>query len=115
MTALTKGWMDDTRRGPVWAVGGYVGGEHRWEYFDNYWPIALANHDLPYFHMKEMRDPNGIFGKWCPPEDHREELANFFLVASRRSLGREPINLPGGRLARVRYAPIATKFRSAAQ
>ena len=30
-----------------------------------------------------------------------------------RELGREPINLPGGRLARVRYAPIATKFRSA--
>jgi hypothetical protein len=28
-------------------------------------------------------------------------------------LGREPINLPGGRLARVRYAPIATN--SAAQ
>ena len=28
-------------------------------------------------------------------------------------LGREPINLPGGRLARVRYAPIATKFCSA--
>lgn len=31
------------------------------------------------------------------------------------NLGREPINLPGGRLARVRYAPIATKFRSAAK
>ena len=28
-------------------------------------------------------------------------------------LGREPINLPAGWLARVRYAPIATKFRSA--
>jgi hypothetical protein len=28
-------------------------------------------------------------------------------------LGREPINLQDVRLARVRYAPIATKFRSA--
>ena len=27
--------------------------------------------------------------------------------------GREPIKLPGGRLARVRYAPIATRLRSA--
>jgi hypothetical protein len=26
-------------------------------------------------------------------------------------LGREPINLPGGRLAEVRYAPIATDTR----
>jgi hypothetical protein len=25
------------------------------------------------------------------------------------------VNLPGGRLARVRYAPIAVKFRSAAK
>jgi hypothetical protein len=32
-----------------------------------------------------------------------------------RELGREPINLPGGRLRRVRYASIATKFRSAAK
>jgi hypothetical protein len=31
------------------------------------------------------------------------------------NLGREPINLPGGRLARVRYTPIATKFRRAAK
>jgi hypothetical protein len=30
-------------------------------------------------------------------------------------LGREPINLPGRRLARVRYASIATKFCSAAK
>ena len=27
-------------------------------------------------------------------------------------LGREPINLPGVRLVRVRFGPIATKFRS---
>jgi len=31
------------------------------------------------------------------------------------NLGRETINLPGGRLAKVRYARIATKFRSAAK
>jgi hypothetical protein len=30
-------------------------------------------------------------------------------------LGREPINLPVGRLARVRYAPMATEFRSTAK
>jgi hypothetical protein len=34
-------------------------------------------------------------------------------LASRFKLGREPINLQGARLARVRYAPIATKFCSA--
>ena len=33
----------------------------------------------------------------------------------RPELGREPINLQGVRLARVRYAPITTKLRSAAK
>jgi hypothetical protein len=32
-----------------------------------------------------------------------------------RRLGREPIKLPGGWVVRVRYAPIATKFRGAAK
>ena len=30
-------------------------------------------------------------------------------------LAREPINLPGGRLVKVRYALIATKFRGVAK
>ncbi len=30
-------------------------------------------------------------------------------------LGREPINLPSGRIVRVRYAPVATKFSGAAE
>jgi len=78
MAALIKGWLDDSHRGPVWAVGGYIGGEHRWEHFETYWPMALANHGVPYFHMKEMRDPSGVFSKFCPPNGHLEELADFF-------------------------------------
>jgi hypothetical protein len=42
-------------------------------------------------------------GPYCPPR------------CPRKKLGREPINLPGGRLAEVRYAPIATKFCDAAK
>jgi hypothetical protein len=76
--AMIEGWMDDSRRAPVWAVGGYVGGEHRWERFNELWPMALANHDVPYFHMSEMADPKGVFGKWHPHEDHSAELADFF-------------------------------------
>ena len=41
-----------------------------------------------------------------------EPLAAIFVAAM---LGREPISLLGGRLARVRYAPTATKFRNAAK
>jgi hypothetical protein len=78
MGALIKGWFDDSRRGTVWSVGGYIGGDHRWEAFDRMWPMALANHGVPYFHMKEMGDPNGVFSKFHPPQEHREELADFF-------------------------------------
>jgi hypothetical protein len=44
--------------------------------------------------------------------DPGEPLAAIFVAAK---LGRDPIRLLGGRLARVRYAPIAIEFRSAAK
>lgn len=66
MAAEIKGWLDDSRRDQYWVVGGYVGGWHRWEEFETYWPMALANHEVPYFHMREMNDLKGPFGKWHP-------------------------------------------------
>jgi hypothetical protein len=58
-----------------------------------YWTISSAFRRL---------DPD-------PEQDLKLQVTHWAL------LGREPINLPGSRLARVRYAPIATKFRSAAK
>jgi hypothetical protein len=78
MAAIIKGWMDDSRREKFWVVGGYVGAWHRWEEFDTHWPLALAKHNAPHFHMREMADPSGEFAKWLPPEEHRDELAAFF-------------------------------------
>ena len=40
--------------------------------------MALANHEVPYFHMREMAKPRGVFAKWLPPSDHQDELADFF-------------------------------------
>jgi hypothetical protein len=76
---VAKGYFDDSQTtGRVWAIGGYVGNEFCWEDFDVMWPMALANHEMPYFHMKEMADPNGIYKKWHPPQEHQAELADFF-------------------------------------
>lgn len=59
-----KGWFDDTRtNGRYWSVGGYVGGALHWAEFEETWPMALANHEVPYFHMREMADPNGVYAK----------------------------------------------------
>jgi len=50
-----------------------------------------------------------------------DRFASLPIIASAQCLdihvgpGREPINLPGGRLAKVRYAPMATKFCNAAE
>ena len=76
--AIIKGWMDDSLREDVWAVGGYAGADHRWESFDCNWPIMLAKHGVPYFHKREMADPSGPFAKWLPPQQHQQEVAEFF-------------------------------------
>jgi hypothetical protein len=82
--AVVKGYADDSRpNNRIWAVGGYVGNELQWQFFEYQWQIILAQHDVPYFHMREMADPRGVYGKWHPPEDHYEERAAFFADLSR--------------------------------
>ena len=80
--AIIKGWFDDSRREGVWAVGGYAGADHRWEYFDERWPLVLAKHDVPYLHMKEAGDPNGVYAKWHPSKDHQLEWSAFLADAA---------------------------------
>ena len=62
----------------IWTIGGYVGGLLHWKAFEALWPLVLATHEVPYFHMREMADPRGVFSKWHPPEDHEGERAQFF-------------------------------------
>ncbi len=76
---LAKGYFDDSQTtGEFWGIGGYVGSALHWEAFDTYWPMALANHTVPYFHMREMGDPKGAFAKWHPPQEHEAERSAFF-------------------------------------
>lgn len=76
--AAIRGWLDDSRRDPIWSVGGHLGGYHHWEYFEEHWAAALKAADVPHFHMKEMASPTGIYAKWHPPQEHQAEWANFF-------------------------------------
>lgn len=77
MAAAVKGWLDDSRNGPIWTVGGYAAAWHRWEFFEGEWPSVLRKHDVPYFHMREMAKPNGVYAKWHPPKEHKAEVAAF--------------------------------------
>ena len=62
----------------MWSVGGYIGSEYQWEYFEEEWPKVLEIVGIPYFHMKETAKPNGIFSKWHPPQEHTVEWATFY-------------------------------------
>lgn len=77
--ATFKGYFDDSQTaGQIWAVAGYVGAAHRWEGFEEKWQAALDEHQVPYFHMKEMAYENGVYKKWHPPEEHEKEKSAFF-------------------------------------
>jgi hypothetical protein len=83
--AMISGYFDDTRtEDTIWVVGGYVGYPNQWELFESLWNAALVRHGVPYFHMREMGKPNGVFSKWHPPEEHQEEVLAFLkdLVAA---------------------------------
>jgi len=79
MTEMAKGYFDDSKSdGQALAVAGYMGTSSAWEVFESAWSMVLVNHDVPYFHMREMNDPDGPFAKWLPHSQHRAEVADFF-------------------------------------
>jgi hypothetical protein len=74
-----KGYFDDSQTtGQAWSLSGYMGNPYAWEDFDGLWRIALDTHGVPYFHMREMQDPDGVYAKWYPAKKHEAELAAFF-------------------------------------
>jgi hypothetical protein len=76
--AVIKGYFDDSAGEGMWTVAGYVGNDDQWRRFETLWPKALERHHVPYFHMNEMNDPNGLYGKWYPSKDHQDEIIPFF-------------------------------------
>jgi hypothetical protein len=77
MAAFVKGFIDDSKRGPIWAIGGYITEADTWDVFERQWSEALARHGVPYFHMRELNASKGPYAKWCPHGEHREEIAAF--------------------------------------
>jgi hypothetical protein len=79
VVALVSGSFDDSQTdGRLWALAGFVGYSNQWDFFEDKWRAVLKAHDVPYFHMREMGDPNGKFKKWYPAEEHQDEVTAFF-------------------------------------
>jgi hypothetical protein len=77
--AMLKGYADDSRpNNRIWAIAGYVGNDLKWEAFEERWAKLLKVHGVPYFHMKELGQPNGAYAKWHPLKEHQAEIDAFF-------------------------------------
>jgi hypothetical protein len=82
--AVIKGYFDDSRSdGRMWTVAGYVGNDDQWSRFQTAWPVVLAKHGVPYFHMNELNSPTGVYKKWHPLNTHQVEVDNFYQGLSR--------------------------------
>jgi hypothetical protein len=89
MAALT-GYFDDSGDGKVLTLVGYVGGERHWEMFEEQWAAVLDRFEVPYFHMREFGDPEGVYKKWLPTKDHYKEIA-LFKAGLARAIGRSQL------------------------
>jgi hypothetical protein len=95
MAVVIKGWHDDSRQGGVWCVAGFVGFIDQWDEFEQDWPLLLDTHQVPYLHMREMANPNGVYAKWHPPKEHYAEMAAFFADVA-KIIGRTGLHAFGG-------------------
>lgn len=66
LMAVLKAYLDDSGdpKDPAASfvtIGGYVAEADSWAYFEELWAKALAEAGVPYFHMKEFGDRNGLY------------------------------------------------------
>ena len=65
--AMIQCYFDDSQSADrVWAIGGYGGHEIQWEDFEKEWETMLNKYGVPYFHMKEFGEPNGVYANGTP-------------------------------------------------
>ncbi len=80
LMGIFKVYVDDSGDAPdpqhsVVSVAGYVSDVEHWSRFESQWLDVLQDHNVPYLHMKEWWDREGIY-KEIKKDKDRE--ANFF-------------------------------------
>jgi hypothetical protein len=53
------------------AVCGYIASLERWAQFENGWKRVMADHGVPYLHMRELAHRKGPYEKWATDENGR--------------------------------------------
>lgn len=74
--AVLTGYFDEIYSHPpkpeVYTVAGYVSEDWRWKRFNSEWARALADEDIPYFHMIDCAHKKGVYAEWS--EDKRKRF-----------------------------------------
>jgi len=76
--AALRAYFDDSndprdKRHAILVMGGYVANLDQWKEFETLWQAALDEAQVPYFHLKEFGDKNGIYRDLkANPERERE-------------------------------------------
>lgn len=79
---MLKGYFDDSQTEksqgvPSWVLAGFIGDDLHWDGYNQMWPLALATHDVPYFHAREFGDRDGVYKKWHPLHEHEVQRGAF--------------------------------------
>lgn len=79
LMGVFKGYFDDSGHeydstALSCSLGGYVGTNENWKYFEEEWPKVLSNYDIKYLHMKEFAHFRGPFKKFKNEPNCRASL-----------------------------------------
>jgi hypothetical protein len=73
--AILKAYFDDSKDNRVLTIAGYLSDHESWARFDHAWQVVLDRFHVPYLHMSEFWDRDGIYRHI--KDDPKEEEAFF--------------------------------------
>lgn len=94
---LLRAYLDDsgspTQQGnDTLVIGGYVSDVGGWRYFEELWKAALDRAEVPYFHMKEFGNPNGLYNHLKDGAEKEKEFIGSLVDAILSSIHFTPIS-----------------------
>ena len=78
LMAILKAYFDDSKDDCVLTIAGYMSTHESWAQFDHAWCSLLERFQVPYLHMKEFWDRDGIYKHI--KDDPKEEIAFFSAI-----------------------------------
>ena len=75
LMAILRAYFDDSKDDRILTIAGYLSDLESWGRFDRAWKAVLDKFGVPYLHIREFGEPDGIYRHI---QDRPEEEAAFF-------------------------------------